>query len=359
MASTACADDGFVAAHAASVRALVSRRVPASAVDDVCQDIWLAWWQARSADRAILDPEAFLHTLATRRVADFYRAGRSRAGEHLPAGLPTRPDDEPLESILRHVNVVPGSLMWRRVVDGYTLPELAQEFALPLGTVKSRLHHERRSLARRLHDWRHPEAGSRPLALCPCPVCRRMHQLAMTASVPTDWHQALSVTVSSTLAMRVDATLRHFYPLAEPVDVVSQSRGWPRPTQIETVHRRSLLSRWGPAVPTPDGQPQVGFTLQPEDAAAVMVHSQLSAADSERLGLVQAGREGFMLRVPVTPSRDLDDTLWLQLPANARLEAASPSPVWVGAVHGAAAVLWRHTRSLPTFPTAVARWDRG
>lgn len=350
--------DRFVIAHAAPLRALVSCRVPASAVDDVCQDIWLAWCQARAGSTAIQKPDAFLHTLAMRRIADFYRTRDPGMGDAHKDASSVSDDGEPVGSVLRQVNVVPGSLMWRRIVDGCSLPQLALEFALPMGTVKSRLHHERQSLAHRLHDWRHPEAGGRPLAVCPCSSCRRTYQAVMPSTVPTDWHQALSVTVASTLAMRLDATLRRFRPLTEPQHVVSQSGDWPPPTRIQTTRGIGLLGRWGPSVPAPDGQPQRGFTLQPADAPAIVVQSHLSADDTERLGLVRPRRDRFILRVPVTPSPELDDTLLLQLPGNARLEAASPAPAWVGTVHGTAAILWRHTNTLPTAPTAVARWDR-
>ena len=358
MDGTVPAGNRFVTAHAAPLRALVSRRVPGSVVDDVCQDIWLAWWQAASRARPIRDPDAFLHTLAIRRIADFYRAGERDAGEGPKQAVPTRADDETLESILRQVNVTPGSLMWRRIVDGCALRELAQDFDLPLGTVKSRLHHERQSLAHRLHDWRHPEAGGRPLAVCPCPACRRTYRAVMPQTVPSDWHQALSVTVASTLAMRLDATLRSFRPLAEPQHVVSQSADWPRPTRIQTPRGQHLLGRWGRSTAAPDGRPQMGFTLQPADGPAIIVQSHLSGADTERLGLISAGRDRFTVRVPVTPSAELDDAFLVQLPPNARLEAASPPPAWVGTLHSTVAILWHHTNRLPTAPTVVAHWDR-
>lgn len=358
MDETIPADNRFVTAHAPRLRALVSRRVPASAVDDVCQDIWLAWWQAASRKQPIRDPAAFLHTLAIRHIANFYRAGERSAGAGPEDAVPARADNDTLDSLLRQVNVPPGSMLWRRIVDGCTLAELAQEFALPLGTVKSRLHRERQSLAPRLHDWRHPEAGSRPLAVCPCAACRRTYRAVMSATAPMDWHQALVVTVGSTLVWRMEGTLRRFGPLREPQHVVSQAGDWPKPARLQTVSGRSLMGRWGLSVPTPDGRPQMGFTLQPADDPAIVVQTHLSAAHTERLGLVRARRDRFTLQVPVTVSPDLDDVLLVQLPANARLEAARPTPSWVGTVHGAVAILWRHTSQWPTPLTVLARWDR-
>lgn len=347
-------DERVVAEQSQALAAWVARRVPADAVGDVCQDTWLAWWQARQRGAVIREPAAFLRTVAARRIADFHEAA-ARAAAQAPADALIGEFDGSPAQVLHEAGVRAGSLVWHRVVDGWSLPQLAAAFALPLGTVKSRLHHEQASLAARLYEWRHPEAARHPVGRCRCPRCRGTFEWLARPAPDRDWHQVLAVTVHSTLAIRMDCRLR-WHPLSAPEHIVSQRGDWPRPSQLRDARGTGLLGRLQPSVSGPGG-PQLGYTLQATDAPGAFIQTQLAPGDAERVGLIAARRGRFAVRVPLNCSPELDDAALILLPPNTRLERAAPAPAWQGHLHGAPAVLWRHTARLRSPLTAAASWD--
>ncbi len=347
-------DERVVAEESQALASWVARHVPVDAVGDVCQDAWLAWWQARQRGAVIREPAALLRTVAARRIADFHAAAARTAAAAPVDSLGWDPGGSPAQ-VLHEAGVHPGSLVWHRVVDGWSLSQLAAAFALPLGTVKSRLHHEQLSLAARLYQWRHPDAPGHPVGRGSCPRCRGTFEWLARPTSDRDWHQVLVVSVHSTLGIRMDCRLR-WHPLATPQHIVSHPGDWPRPTQLRDGRGIGLLGRLKPSVPGPQG-PQLGFTLKPGDAPGAFIQTHLPPADAERLGLVAARRGRFAIRVPLSCSPELDDSLLVQLPPNTRVDRAAPAPAWQGHLHGAPAVLWRHTAALRSPPTAVAAWD--
>ena len=59
--------------HAADIERYVRRRVPASDVDDVCQEVWLAARQALDRYRNDCAPKVWLRVLARTKVVDLWR----------------------------------------------------------------------------------------------------------------------------------------------------------------------------------------------------------------------------------------------------------------------------------------------
>jgi DNA-directed RNA polymerase specialized sigma24 family protein len=347
--------DQWVHEYAPLVRRIVVRRVPPDAVDDVCQEVWLAAWRTYLTAEAIESPAALLTTIALRRAADWVRGAVTTvpAGSSCVAAPAPHPEDVSL--LLQQVGVAPGSLLWHRIVDGWTLPQLAAAFEIPLGTVKSRIHHQSRQLRARLHDVRHPDAHGLPLDLCSrsgCPACRQTLEAIGRRTRPHDWFQALAIAVDSTLGLRMDGRCSWTLPLSGPLTVVSQPLHWPRPT-LRDLHGRNLAGR----IRTVGGPfPQLGYTLLPTDPQGLHLRASFTPTTADALGLVAGSRSGFSVTIPIACAAELDDTLFIQLPRNARLADARPAPAWRGAVHGAPAVLWRHTNALRSAPTVAARW---
>jgi hypothetical protein len=116
--------------------------------------------------------------------------------------------------------VKPGTLLWRRIFNDESLKDLAEDFRLPLGTVKSRLHHEGALLRRRLQDWRRDRLGQDPscahfrrgvLGVQPCPRCAEEQVVweAMRArSRAYRAFQAASVTVESAFSVWFDCAVQ-------------------------------------------------------------------------------------------------------------------------------------------------------
>ncbi|MGC8486792.1 MAG: RNA polymerase sigma factor, partial [Clostridia bacterium] len=157
-----------------------AHRVPQSAVDDVLQEIWLACWESRDRYEERGQRRAYLTRVANRRIADWFRREpRATPDEPLPV---REPDPDHIAHELIQCGVQPGSLLWRRIIDDWSLSELATQFRLPVGTVKSRIHHQGRTVRKRLDDW-HRSRGTEDPAPCeylrrtvlgvrPCPTCQ-------------------------------------------------------------------------------------------------------------------------------------------------------------------------------------------
>ena len=77
------------------LRGFLARRVPASDVDDVTQDVLIRLHRAAPDLAAARHPEAWIHTVARRAVADYYRSRRPAPAaldvERLPATADTEP----------------------------------------------------------------------------------------------------------------------------------------------------------------------------------------------------------------------------------------------------------------------------
>ena len=127
--------------------------------EDVLQDVYLkVWRKAASYDARHGRPVTWMAAIARNRAIDVVRAARPvqtldedgdeedvfRAGGHVATGL----DPGELES-LRHclgeVEAEDRNLILLAYYEGYSREELAERFAMPVGTVKTRL---RRGLQR-------------------------------------------------------------------------------------------------------------------------------------------------------------------------------------------------------------------
>jgi RNA polymerase sigma-70 factor (ECF subfamily) len=69
----ATALDALYREHARDVATYVARRVPATSVDDVCQEVWLAAREAWPRYRGECTPRVWLRVLARNKVIDVWR----------------------------------------------------------------------------------------------------------------------------------------------------------------------------------------------------------------------------------------------------------------------------------------------
>jgi RNA polymerase sigma-70 factor (ECF subfamily) len=139
------------------VWAIARRQLGAQCAEDVVQEVFLALWKnAARFDPGLSTEQAFVATVARRRVIDHRRRlGRSPSSE-LPEEPVAEPDPafERLElddearvasSALAGLGPVQREVLRLALVDGLTHVEIATRTAMPLGTVKS---HVRRGLER-------------------------------------------------------------------------------------------------------------------------------------------------------------------------------------------------------------------
>ncbi len=151
-----------VAAFTPGLERYLRRHLPAGAVEDVRQEVWVSVW---AAPRALGENAAALvHRVAERRVADWHR-GQRAAVPLLPEDpAANAPADDPdlLCALLQSAEVQPATLLWHRIVDDWSIDDLARWADIPAGTVKSRLSHQTQALRRRLYDWREGPPYRRP-----------------------------------------------------------------------------------------------------------------------------------------------------------------------------------------------------
>jgi RNA polymerase sigma-70 factor, ECF subfamily len=157
-ASTRPADHllALYAQHADSARALASRLLyDRSEAEDVVQDVFLTLW--RRPER--FDPNrgtgrAWLLTVVRNRSMDHLRRRSLRPREDVADLCDRLPDPHPRDIVEELETAARTTMLWRLVdrlpanqaalirrayADGQTHQEIADEFGLPLGTVKSRI----------------------------------------------------------------------------------------------------------------------------------------------------------------------------------------------------------------------------
>lgn len=84
------------------------------------------------------------------------RAAAPEALEHDPAGPSENPEEVAsrrswLQSLLARLAPLPRTVFLMFHHDGYSIPEISEALALPVGTVKTHLHRSRLTLARAAH----------------------------------------------------------------------------------------------------------------------------------------------------------------------------------------------------------------
>ena len=163
----------LVSLHGAALRRHLQRYVPPADADDLLQELWLRVWQKAEQWDARGRLLAWLLAIAT-----------NLALNHLRAQRPVTPlaevgEDDPSETLASATEaLVPGPeehALWRDQlalvqtalaalpadkrsavqlvrIAGKSLRQAAQELGIPIGTLKSRLHHAQQMLAEQLEE---------------------------------------------------------------------------------------------------------------------------------------------------------------------------------------------------------------
>lgn len=163
----------LMAVHGQALRVHLARYVPAADAEDLLQELWLRVWRRAGQWDGRGRPLAWLLAIATNLALNHLRDRR--------AAIPTVPLDaeETMETRASASEVaVPGpedQVLWRDQLDrlnalmallpeekqaalllvrveGYTLREAADLLGVPVGTLKSRLHHAHRMLMEHLEE---------------------------------------------------------------------------------------------------------------------------------------------------------------------------------------------------------------
>jgi RNA polymerase sigma factor (sigma-70 family) len=138
--------------HYAHARRLVaSTEAAADAVQDAWLDIVRGLWRLK-------DPSRFAgwsYAIVTRRCQDLLRrrgrAAETRLDEATEPVAPTQNDG--VQAVTERLAALPGdqrAAVALYYLDGFTVAEIAEALAIPVGTVKTRLFHARRTLRRAL-----------------------------------------------------------------------------------------------------------------------------------------------------------------------------------------------------------------
>jgi len=172
-AGDADALDGLITRHGAALRRHLERYVSATDADDLLQELWLRVWQRAEQWDGRGRPLAWLLAIATNLALNHVRRRRGTVSlavmaaeelEEMPASasdaLVPGPEDramwgDELDRIRSAMAQLPAdkreALRLVRL-EGRSLQEVAAELGIPVGTVKSRLHHAHRLLMERLEE---------------------------------------------------------------------------------------------------------------------------------------------------------------------------------------------------------------
>jgi RNA polymerase sigma-70 factor, ECF subfamily len=118
-----------------------------AAADDLTQETFLQVWRRPSAfNPARSKIRSYLLGIARKRAADWWRH-QKRAAQ----APPTQQQDAETTTVvimdaLRQLPPDSRDVLWLREVEGYSYEELAEILAVPVGTVRSRLHTSREQL---------------------------------------------------------------------------------------------------------------------------------------------------------------------------------------------------------------------
>jgi RNA polymerase sigma-70 factor (ECF subfamily) len=116
---------------------------------DVMQETFLYLLRKFPGFRLTAQLKTFLYpavrnlSLAARRKTERYQSSEAELAviEITPAGDSTRNDRGELAAVLGSLSQEQREVLWLRFVDELSLNEIAEAMSIPLGTVKSRLHH--------------------------------------------------------------------------------------------------------------------------------------------------------------------------------------------------------------------------
>ena len=137
--------------HGGEVLSYLARRCPAEAAQDLLQETFLQ--VVRSADRleSVTLPRAWLFGIARNILALHFRrkAGAELVLEHAPELAAKVSEDRRLPAMRDAIARLPPELretLELRLTDELSYEEIASVLGIPIGTVRSRLHHAVRRL---------------------------------------------------------------------------------------------------------------------------------------------------------------------------------------------------------------------
>lgn len=149
----------FYKDHAAAVLKFLQRSLGnPKAAEDVTQETFLQLWEHPNG----FNPErgslrAYLFGIAAKRAAEWWRTRPAEVSLQTDQPVHQESCFDLLEDTFKKLDPEKRSLLWLREVEGYSYQELAEIFAIPLGTVRSRLFAAREQLRFIWEGKRHSE----------------------------------------------------------------------------------------------------------------------------------------------------------------------------------------------------------
>jgi RNA polymerase sigma-70 factor (ECF subfamily) len=133
--------------------------------EDAVQEAFARAWQRWSRVGALAAPEAWIRMVAFRIAVSSWRRAVARGNAHRRHGPPgpapgLSPDHLALVDGLRRIPVGQRSVIVLHYLAGLPVDEIAHTLAIPVNTVKTRLHRGRQALAPHVSEYAE-EAGSK------------------------------------------------------------------------------------------------------------------------------------------------------------------------------------------------------
>ncbi len=289
-------------------------------------------------------------------MADWHRGQRAAAPLLPEDPAANAPADDPdlLRALPQSAEVLPPSLLWHRILDDWSIDDLARWAGIPAGTVKSRLSHQTQALRRRLYDWREGPPYRRPRVRefaerrLPPDLFVRLNDL----SRPRDYFQHLRVGVGSRLDLTLDCLASN--RVREPWLVYCQDASLPFAGAIWNRRGTAITSR----VHREEGQgwPRWAYWLNSPDDQELLMRSQCAPSHPMAQRTIDRSRQGFAVTLDVRVDPFVDDVLTLTLPPNIDVVRVSPTPAARAADHGRPVLTWTGTATLAACPRVECRW---
>jgi RNA polymerase sigma-70 factor (ECF subfamily) len=153
---------GFDEFYAASFRRVVGQVYAMTGglaeAEDAVQEAFARAWQHWNKVSGYTSPEAWVRSVAYRISVSAWRRARTRARAHERDGAPgdvpgLGPDHLALTAALRRVSADQRRALVLRYLVGLSIEEIAEETAVPTGTVKARLSRGRKALAPHVSEF--------------------------------------------------------------------------------------------------------------------------------------------------------------------------------------------------------------
>jgi len=151
----------LVALYVPRLSAFVGKMISSNHADDLMQEIWVAVYRGLPSLRAVASFRPWIFRIARDRVYREYRRSRvpvdsldESEAEHLPAPEPLDEnfDREQLHQRLQELSPAHREVLLLHYIEELSYEEIARVTNANIGTVRSRLHHAKRSLKRKWKD---------------------------------------------------------------------------------------------------------------------------------------------------------------------------------------------------------------